>query len=63
MNADEICPHGLKTDENALPDEKGAYTYCLSCMIDALYSGQLGIDMGIHPDITRKLRNKKLYIT
>jgi hypothetical protein len=55
---DEVkCPHGLVIDQ--LENDKEAYTYCAGCLHDALYDGSLGIDMGLHPSILKKMKNKE----
>lgn len=51
------CPHGLTL--NAIDNNNEINTYCSGCLYDALYDGSLGISMGIHPDVKRRLRNKE----
>lgn len=50
------CPHGFEVNDEPQQDVN---TYCASCVKDALYDGSLGLDIGLHPDIKRKIRNKE----
>lgn len=51
------CPHGLTL--NAIDNKGEINTYCAGCLHDALYDDSLGIYMGLHPNIKRRIRNKE----